>query len=155
MIRTALGSVLAALLLAGSPARGQEADCVGGAAVDPVCEFRIRSHGPEASDVGVYNVFVRLERLVPAADTRPLTVAIDASACGRPLHRQVEEPVNFAGEETTLTFNFPLFLRGSDTAGEHCVRVAAVGCGDSCGGRVGLAVGNSAVMRQVRDPSLR
>ena len=61
----------------------------------------------------------------------------------------------FTGEETELRFNFPLFLHAAGTGGDYCVRVAASGCEGGCAGQVGLAVGDSAVMREEADPRLR
>ncbi len=155
MIRTAVGSLSAVLLLGVSPGHGQNADCIGGPAVEPECGFEIRGGGPGASDLGIYNVRVQLERFSPTTGSASLTVGIDASRCGEPTRRYIEEPVRFADAETTLKFNFPLLLHASEADGNFCVRVVVFGCGNDCTGQFGLTVGESAVMRQVTDPALR
>ena len=143
-------------LLAASSALAQEVDCTADAAGDPVCELRIQSGGEEASDLGVYNVALLLQRLAPATgNALSFSIAIDAAECGNPPRRFIEEPAEFSGEESELKFNFPLFLHTSDDAGEYCVRVAAFGCEGGCTDRIELKVGDSAVMRQVTDPLLR
>ncbi|MCY4429970.1 MAG: hypothetical protein OXC11_06190 [Rhodospirillales bacterium] len=156
MIRGFGCAALLATLLAAPSARGQEATCVTDPADDPVCEFRIHGAGDGASDLGVYNVALSLERLGAAvADEATFSIAIDAAECGQPLRRFVEEPARFTGEMTELRFNFPLFLHAAGRGGEYCVRVAASGCEGGCGGQVGLTVGDSAIMRMESDPHLR
>jgi hypothetical protein len=149
-------AILLVLSLTVPPALGQEATCATDTAADPVCEFRIRGAGDEASDLGVYNVALSLERLGPAtADAAAFSIAIDAAECGQDLRRFIEEPARFTGEVTELRFNFPLFLHAAGNGGEYCVRVVASGCEGGCAGLVGLAVGDSAIMRQETDPRLR
>ena len=156
MIRGFGCAALLVTWLAAPPALGQEATCATDAAEDPVCEFRIHGGGDGASDLGVYNVALSLERLGDAAaDDAAFSIAIDAAECGQQLRRFVEEPARFTGEETELRFNFPLFLHAAGGGGDYCVRVAASGCEGGCAGQVGLAVGDSAVMREEADPRLR
>ncbi len=156
MIRGVRCAALLGTLLAAPPALGQEATCAADTGNDPVCEFRIHGAGEGASDLGVYNVALSLKRLGSvAAEEAVFSIAIDAGECGQPLHRFIEEPAAFAGEETELRFNFPLFLHAAGSGGEYCVRVAASGCEGGCAGQVGLAVGDSAIMRQETDPRLR
>ena len=156
MIRGAGCAALLFALLAVPPALGQEATCAPDKADDPVCEFRIHGAGEGASDLGVYNVALSLERLGSgAAGEAAFSIAIDAGECGQPLRRFIEEPAGFTGEVTELRFNFPLFLHASGSGGNYCVRVAASGCEGGCAGQVSLAVGDSAVMREETDPRLR
>lgn len=156
MIRGIGCAALLVTLLAVPQALGQEATCAPDAADDPVCEFRIHGAGEGASDLGVYNVALSLERLgSAAADEAAFSIAIDAGECGQPLRRFIEEPARFTSEATELRFNFPLFLHAAGSGGEYCVRVAASGCEGGCAGQVGLTVGDSAIMRQVTDPRRR
>lgn len=156
MIRGFGCAALLVALLAVPPARGQEVACAPDTADDLVCEFRIHGAGEGASDLGIYNVALLLERPESAAaDEAAFSIAIDAGECGQPLRRFIEEPARFTGEVTELRFNFPLFLHAVGSGGEYCVRVAASGCEGGCAGQVGLAVGDSAIMRQETDPRLR
>lgn len=156
MIRGVGCAALLLTLLAAPTALGQEATCAPDTANDPVCEFRIHGAGAGASDLGVYNVAVSLKRLESVvAEEATFSIAIDAGECGQPLQRFIEEPARFAGEATELRFNFPLFLHAAGSGGEYCLRVAASGCDGGCARQVGLAVGDSAIMRQQTDPSQR
>ena len=150
------GATLLITLLAASSALTQEADCTADTAGDPVCELRIQGGGDEASDLGVYNVALLLQRLAPVTENvRSFSIAIDAAECGNPPRRFVEESTGFSGEESELRFNFPLFLHTSGGGGDYCVRVVAFGCEGGCTGQIELKVGESAVMRQVTDPLVR
>lgn len=156
MIRSIRDATLLITLLAAPSALAQEVECTADTAGDPVCELRIQSGGEEASDLGVYNVALLLQRLAPATEKAfSFSIAIDAAECGNPPRRFIEEPAGFSGGESELKFNFPLFLHTSDDGEEYCVRVTAFGCQGGCTGHIELKVGDSAVMRQDTDPLLR
>ena len=143
-------------LLAAPSVLAQEVDCTADTAGNPVCELRIQGGGEEASDLGVYNVALVLQRLAPAAETTlSFSIAIDAAECGESPRRFIEESSGFSGEASELKFNFPLLLHTSGGGGEYCVRVSAYGCEGGCTGQIALKVGDSAVMRQDTDPLLR
>ncbi len=156
MIRGIRDATLLITLLAGPSALAQEVACTADTAGDPVCELQIQGGGEAASDLGVYNVALLLQRLAPAAGTTlSFSIAIDAAECGKSPRRFIEEPAGFSGEASELKFNFPLFLHTSGDKGEYCVRVSAYGCEGGCAGQIELKVGDSAVMRQDTDPLLR
>jgi hypothetical protein len=149
-------ATLLIMLLTVPQALAQEVDCTTDTAGDPVCELRIQGGGEAASDLGVYNVALLLERLAPPPETTlSFSIAIDAAKCGEPPRRFIEEPAGFSGEASELKFNFPLLLHTSGDGGEYCVRVSAYGCEGGCTGQIELKVGDSAVMRQETDPLLR
>ena len=134
--------VLAGIALA-EPALSQRATCTPDSTGNPVCTVRIQTSGTAASDLGVYNVSMALTRAETESET-PLDfqIVIDASECGKPSRRFLEERARFTDQEQELRFNFPLFLhaleRGAD---EYCITASAIGCPDGCAQFFGMQVG--------------
>lgn len=139
---------LAAALAAAPASWAAEGTCAADPGGEIACEILVRAGGEGASDLGVYNLGLDLERLPGRADGEfELTLAVDAGECGAPPRRFIEEPVRFPAGEAGKRFNFPLFLHRGGTGKDYCVAVSATGCAEGCASRMRMAAGEAAVMR--------
>lgn len=146
----------AALLAAALAAPAAAETCAAGPGGEVACELRVSAGGEGASDLGVYNLALDLERLrEDAAGSFAFTIAVDAGECGAPPRRFIEEPVRFPEEETGKRFNFPLFLHRGASEKDYCVAVSASGCEGGCASRLRMAAGEAAIMRQIERPPRR
>ena len=140
----------------GNGASAQEPACESNSDANVACHIRIHGSGAGASDIGVYNVNVVLQRLTEDPEqSLAFTISVDASECDQAPRRFITEPARFDGEERELKFNFPLFLHSSQGGGDYCIKVSATDCEGGCADQVGLRIGEGAIMRQAEDPQLR
>lgn len=156
MSRSLRAALLITGTLVGNGASAQEPACASDSDANVACEIRIRGTGEGASDLGVYNVNVVLQRLTADPEqSLAFSIVVNASECNQAPKRFITEPARFDGEERELMFNFPLFLHGSQGDGDYCIKVSATDCDGGCADQVGLQIGEGAIMRKIEDPRLR
>ena len=117
---------------------------------DIECNYKIEVNSENASDLGTYNIAIRLNKIKQISGVFNGKMYINSGKCGTKLKNVLEENIQIAQAHDNHGYNFPLFLHKKKIEADFCVKILIKNCIDSCAELISLKANLSPIMQMQR-----
>jgi len=117
---------------------------------DIECNYKIEVNSENASDLGTYNIAIKLNKIKQISGVFNGKMYINSGKCGTKLKNVLEENIQIAQAHDNHGYNFPLFLHKKKIEADFCVKILIKNCIDSCAELISLKANLSPIMQMQR-----